>query len=77
MKMNRNSIPARELMDGMVSRIVAMIFLSCGHDLASLRIRRSLKERRTVRLPPPSATASSMMLIITTTPSKMLNLSAM
>ena len=37
MKMNRNSIPARGLMDGMVSRIVAMIFLSCGHDLASLR----------------------------------------
>ena len=82
MKMKSISMPARLDMLGMVARMVEMIFLSCGQLRASLKMRRSRPERRTLRLPPlpessPAAEMpSSMSETTTTTPSKTLNESA-
>ena len=43
-------MPAREDIRGIVARMVAMIFLSCGQDRASLKMR-SRPERNTDRDP--------------------------
>ena len=74
-------MPAREDIRGIVARMVAMIFLSCGQDRASLKMRRSRPERNTDRDPPPpspplAVMMSSIMDTTTTKPSNTLKLSA-
>ena len=80
MKMNSKSIPASEDIEGIVARMVVMMFRSCGHDRASLKTRNNRPVRSALSIPPPSPVVlvmiSSTTDTITTTPSKMLNLSA-
>jgi hypothetical protein len=80
MKMNNSNIPARLDIDGIVLKMVVMMFRNCGHDRASLNTRSSRPVRNALSIPPPSTVTlvinNSAKDTTTTTPSNTLNLSA-